>query len=330
MKDILKNTGIVLFFCFVFTLFIVSFTPYPASYLVHQLFSNGGPAKPPSDYKTVKSTITIEKDLTYDSLLPNNRYDLIRPKEVKGKLPVILWVHGGAFVGGQKEDVSIYANTLAAEGYAVVNMEYALAPGSKYPGPLIQMSDLYQELKTQADHYKLDMSSLFLAGDSAGGQVVTQFELAQLDKAYSKLIGLPQDIKPETIKGSLLFCTPFSLKEMGQSTGSTVADYFIKNIGWAYTGEANWSESSLVKEADLQEQVNTTLPPVFITDATANSFTEQGQAFGKKMKKLGAEVTEVYHDNKENLQHEYQFDLTLPASKKTLNAVKDFLNQNKD
>ena len=330
MKDILKNTGIVLFFCFVFALFIVSFTPYPASNLVHQLFSNGGPAKAPSDYNSIKSEITIEKDLTYDSLLPSNRYDLIRPKKNKGKLPVILWVHGGAFVGGQKEDVSIYANTLAAEGYAVVNMEYALAPGSKYPSPLIQMSDLYQELKKQADRYNLDMETLFLAGDSAGGQVVTQFELAQLSKSYSKLIGLPQDIKPETIKGSLLFCTPFSLKEMGQSTGSKVIDYFIKNIGWAYTGEANWSESELVKEADLQEQVNSAFPPVFITDATENSFTEQGKAFGRKMKELGTEVTEVYHDKKENLQHEYQFDLTLPASKKTLVAVKEFLNKNKD
>ena len=63
--------------------------------------------------------------------------DVYRPKALEGKkLPVIVSVHGGAWVYGDKERYQYYCMDLAKRGFAVVNFTYRLAPEFKYPAPL--------------------------------------------------------------------------------------------------------------------------------------------------------------------------------------------------
>lgn len=327
MKEMLKEAGIVTLVCLIFTVFIILFTPYPASELVYQQFKTGSPAQAPSDYQQLKKEVMIHSDLTYHSLLPSNKYDLVRPKGSE-KLPVIIWIHGGAYVGGQKADTEIYTTMLANQGFAVANMEYSLAPTNRYPSPLIQVSDLYHELVKQADNYHLDMSQIIMAGDSAGGQIAAQYTNIQLDKDYSKTVNLPQDIPSRDLKGTILLCTPFSLEELTQKSDSFILNYFIKIIGWAYTGTSKWGESELIREADLLQVVTKPFPKTFIADGNKFSFAEQGKAFAKQLKKQGSEVTTVFFDEKESeLMHEYQFDLTLKESIETFEQLGLFLEE---
>lgn len=328
IKKILKDVGIVLLALFIFTLGLIFFTPYPATGLVNSLFAQGGPATAPTDLGQRLDKINNEYDLSYESLIGNNYFDLSRPKTTK-KVPVIIWVHGGAFVGGDKKDNRIYTQMLASEGYAVANMNYSLAPGNKYPSPLIQLSDMYEHLSKNADKYQLNMSQVYFAGDSAGGQIIMQFLNSQLDASYSKQIGLPQIVPVETIKGSLLFCTPFSLQELSDLGDSRIIDYFVKNIGWSYTGERQWLTSDKVKEADLLTVTKEKMPPLFITDGNQFSFEEQGKKFSEKMRSQGTKVKSIFYSNgSEDLMHEYQFDMTLKDSKETYQELVTFLKEN--
>lgn len=325
MKEMLKDTGIVLGVCLLFSLFIVIFTPYPATGLIHALFSGGGPAKEPTNYEQVMDKITVKKDLTYESLIPQNNYDLVLPK-TGDNFPVILWVHGGAYVGGQKEDVAIYANMLAAQGYAVVNMEYDLAPETRYPGPLVQMSDLYRTLTKVADTYSLDLTNLIIAGDSAGGQIASQFINSQINEAYSRELNFLQLVPKDTIKAAVLFCSPFSLNELATTSSLPIVDYFIHNVGWAYTGKADWAKTDIAKEADLLSVVSGDFPPTFITDGNTGSFEAQAKVFAKLLKSQGTTVTTAFYPTSEaKLGHEYQFDMTLPQSQQTFKALVTFL-----
>lgn len=329
MKRFLKDISIILGVLLLFAVGLIAFTPYPATNFINSLFAKGGPAKEPADFQKRMDKIQNYNDLTYQSEQPQNKYDLVRP-DTEEKVPVIIWVHGGAFVGGQKEDNRIYTQMLASEGYAVANMNYALAPGTKYPSPLIQLGELYQELEKQAATYNLDLSKVFFAGDSAGGQISMQFLAIQLDSDYSKKVGLPSVVPVDTIKGGLLFCTPFSLKDLSDLGDSKVIDYFVKNIGWAYTGDRYWLNSNKVKEADLISVVAKKMPPLFITDGNEFSFPVQGQSFAKKMREQGTDVTTVFYpESKEPLMHEYQFDMTLKASQETFEEVKEFIGKHK-
>ena len=326
MKEIVKETGIVMSVCFIFTLFIFLFTPYPATGFIHHLFASGGPAKEPNNYQEVKEQVVTHLELTYPSLINQNTYDLVLPKTGEN-FPVIFWVHGGAYVGGQKEDVSIYANMLAAEGYAVVNMEYALAPETRYPGPLIQLNDVYREVLSQATDYSLNMDQVIFAGDSAGGQIVSQYVNIQVNQAYSDQLNFLAEVPQASIKGALLFCSPYSLTQLATPSDLPVVNYFVKNVGWAYTGNANWLDSPVVSEADLMTVVTANFPPIFITDGNDRSFEEQGKAFAKLLEGQGTTVTTAFYPIDEaKLEHEYQFDLTLPQAAATFQKVIAFLN----
>ena len=71
-------------------------------------------------------------DLTYESKYKENTYDIYYPKQ-QGPVPVLFWVHGGGFVGGDKSGVKEFATKLVSDAnIAVVAMNYELAPDSEY------------------------------------------------------------------------------------------------------------------------------------------------------------------------------------------------------
>ncbi|MGO2100219.1 alpha/beta hydrolase [Vagococcus salmoninarum] len=325
MKSIFKDTGIVLFVCLLLSLFVAVFTPYPAAGVIHQVFSNGGPAKEPTNYLEVNQKIDVQKYLSYPSSAGNNHYDLILPKTT-GKHPVIFWLHGGAYVGGQKEDVSIYTNMLAAEGFAVVNIEYDLAPRTRYPGPLTQLAEVYREIQLKATDYSLDLENVVFGGDSAGGQIVAQFINIQVNEEYAQAAGFARTVDPASIKSAIFFCAPFSLSEATKPLRELpLLKFFVKRIGWAYTGNPDWFESTIIQEADMLTHITGNFPRSFITDAHNFSFEDQGKALAKLLKSQGTEVITAFYDSQEELDHEYQFDMTLPASQATFEKVVEFL-----
>ena len=65
--------------------------------------------------------------------------DVYRPKatNIEEKLPVIVSVHGGGWVYGDKKLYQFYCMSLAQRGFAVVNFSYRLAPESKFPASII-------------------------------------------------------------------------------------------------------------------------------------------------------------------------------------------------
>lgn len=60
------------------------------------------------------------------------------PNNITEKLPVIIWLHGGGFVGGDKSSLKEFATYLAVDTQvAVVAMNYQVAPVLRYPGQLL-------------------------------------------------------------------------------------------------------------------------------------------------------------------------------------------------
>lgn len=82
----------------------------------------------------------------------------------KGPVPVLFWVHGGGFVGGDKSGVKEFATKLVSDAnIAVVAMNYELAPDSEYPNQVLQVNELIKDLLAEEkDDKLLDMEQLFL------------------------------------------------------------------------------------------------------------------------------------------------------------------------
>jgi len=101
------------------------------------------------------------------------RLDVYRPKQASGEdLPVIISVHGGGWVYGDKERYQYYCMSLAQRGFAVVNFTYRLAPEHKFPAPLEDMNLVCKWVMKRAGRFHFDTERIFAVGDSAGAHLL--------------------------------------------------------------------------------------------------------------------------------------------------------------
>lgn len=302
------------------------FTPIPASLLVRKIF-DGGMAIAPENYVEIAARVKVVEDVDYESKYKSGTLDVFSPEGNTKLLPTILWVHGGAFVGGDKDDVDEYATQIAEKGFHVISMNYALAPETTYPTQVKQIAEVYQFLQKRSAEYNLDMNQVFLAGDSAGAHMVAQFAMIQTNPEYAKTMKIEGVMDPATISGTLLLCGPYDLMKFTDiADGSKVLDFFIGRIAWAYIGEKDWISNPDFAPLSIVDHVNKDFPTSFIMDGTTNTFTDHGKLLATKLSSLGVDVSTVFYDEEGlELKHEYQFEMNNEYSVNTFNKLVEFL-----
>ena len=319
----LKIISLILLGFILLIVVLVVFTPYPSAALVKKIFE-GGVAVKPNDYDDIFHKTVHYENLLYESHFAENQLDIISPKDRNELLPIILWVHGGAFVAGDKSDITEYAVQIAANGYHVVNMNYALAPKGRYPSPLLQMNDAYRWILNNADKYHFDTSNIVFAGDSAGAQIVSQYALIQTNTDYAKKLDMTPIVARENIAGLLLYCGPFDIQQLSHLSDNKIVAFLLNRVGWAYMGERKWQTSETTRLASTIDHVTRDYPPAFITDGNVMTFEAHGKALVKKLQQLQVPVVEKFYSSAK-LPHEYQFMMNTPEASKTLEVTLQFL-----
>lgn len=103
--------------------------------------------------------------------------DVYRPSG-PGPHPVLLYVHGGAFIMLSKETHWIMALGFARRGYLVFNINYRLAPEHRYPAAVEDACAAARWVVENAHRYGGDASRLVYAGESAGANLATTLAIA--------------------------------------------------------------------------------------------------------------------------------------------------------
>jgi Esterase/lipase len=297
-------------------------SPVPASMLMRKMFETPNLA-PPDGYTAMETAVTAHTNLTYPSEYADNTLDIYLPKQADTALPVILWVHGGAYVGGDKSDARYYCTALASNGYAVISMNYQRAPEATFPTPIVQIADAYAWITSAEESYSLDPTKLVLAGDSAGAHSAALFALIQRNPAYAEKFSFTASLPPEHLKGLLLYCGPYNVQTTGDI--SNVFGLMINRAGWAYFETRNWA-TEMDDQATVKHHITAQFPPSFITDSAANSFDKQGKELAEELKKLNVPVTSYFPAAElEKTTHEYQFLMNTPAGAECYRLTLKFL-----
>lgn len=108
--------------------------------------------------------------------------DVYRPRERAGRLPVVLYVHGGGFRILSKDSHWVMGLVFARAGYVVFNISYRLAPRHPFPAGLQDVLTAYAWVLDHAHEYGGDASRLVLAGESAGANLVTAATIASVQR----------------------------------------------------------------------------------------------------------------------------------------------------
>lgn len=112
-----------------------------------------------------------EESFVYSRFCGGLSLQLYRPLEASSPLPLVVAIHGGSWRSGDRLELPGLARYLAARGYAVASIDYALAPGAVFPGPVEDVRDAVGFLRSRAGELGLDASRFVLLGRSAGAQI---------------------------------------------------------------------------------------------------------------------------------------------------------------
>ncbi len=112
-----------------------------------------------------------------------HRLDVIAPTTNSDQAsPVLIFVHGGAFVRGERTDGHIYDNVLhyfARHGFLGINATYRLAPQHQWPAAAEDLAGVVAWVQKNAVRYGGDPNKIFLMGHSAGAVHVASYALME-------------------------------------------------------------------------------------------------------------------------------------------------------
>jgi acetyl esterase/lipase len=118
-------------------------------------------------------------DIPYAPLSPSQKLDIYLPNEGDGPFPVIVAIHGGAFMGCDKADMQVLPMLEGLKrGYAVVSINYRMSGEAKFPALVQDAKVAVRWVRANAKQYELDPQKIVAWGGSAGGYLSTMLGIS--------------------------------------------------------------------------------------------------------------------------------------------------------
>jgi len=132
-----------------------------------------------ADLRAAREDVAVLENVPYGSHPVAHQLDIYRPRYARGLLPVLLYIHGGAFVLGSKDTHRSLALLNAQRArYLVFNINYRLAPGHPFPSAIADACAAYRWVAQHARQYGGDPERIVVAGESAGGNLALGVAIA--------------------------------------------------------------------------------------------------------------------------------------------------------
>jgi len=298
-------------------------SPWPESLLIRHAFEKNSAAVSLALEKYVPSGITQVENQQYQSGDKDAYLDVFYASQTSKQQPTIVWVHGGGWVSGNKDDIDNYMKILASKGFTTVSVNYSIAPEKQYPVPLIQLNEALGYVQQNAQRLHIDSSRIVLAGDSAGSQIVAQTANAITSSSYAKTIGLHPTLAATKLRGLLLNCGAYDL---ALPNYSGPFGGFLRTVLWAYSGKKDFLQDPKLKTASVVNYLTPQFPTAFITAGNVDPLLSQSTELASKLKTLGVKTSTLFYpsDHQPQLSHEYQFDLETADAQNALKQMVTF------
>lgn len=232
-----------------------------------------------------------------------NLLDVYRPKNEEGKLPVILSVHGGGWVYGDKDVYQWYCMDLAKRGFAVVNYSYRLAPEYQYPASFEDTTTVCNWIINNQNEYGFDTEHIYGVGDSAGAQMLSLFTCALANENYHVPYDLPNNFQ---FKAIALNCGVYLMQPDTLGDTAKLMEDYLPNKG---TKEEFHEISSI-------NYITENYPPCFIMTCPGDFLKEAPSYLIPVLEKNQVPFIYRHYGNKENpLKHVFHCDLQLEDAK---------------
>lgn len=215
------------------------------------------------------------KGLTY-------KVGIFEPLRESGKLPCLIYAHGGAF----SYKASAYHKKLAymyAAGASckVFFPDYHLTPKYPYPAAYEDVLALYKHLMEHAEEFGINAEKIGAAGDSAGASIAAlicnRYEREGLKRPYLQMLVYPlTDITMQT-------------ESMKRYTDTPLWNSRNNKRMWAYYCRGLETEASYAA-SPMHSDLPQIIPDTYIETAEYDCLHDEGIQYGEKLQEAGARV----------------------------------------
>lgn len=157
----------------------------------------------------------VLRDVPYvENGAPSQRLDLLLPAG-EGPRPLVVFIHGGAWKGGDKRNNP--AARLAERGYAVASINYRLSQEAVFPAQIHDCKAAIRFLRGKAGEYGIDPDRVAVWGSSAGGHLVALLGVTGDVPALEGTLGVTN--QSSRVQAVVNFFGPANLLTMGAQSG---------------------------------------------------------------------------------------------------------------
>lgn len=248
----------------------------------------------------------------------NLKLDIYRSAERLAGCPVLMQIHGGAWIVGSRKEQGLPLMTrLARRGWVCVSVDYRLSPHATFPDHLIDLKRAIAWIRSHIGEHGGDPARLAVTGGSAGGHLCSLVALTANEAAYQPGF--------EEVDTSVLACVSFY----------GVYDFTDRDGVWQHDGLARLLEKQVMK-ASLEEareayeaaspmsRIHGSAPPFMIVHGTHDTMApvEQARRFCRRLRERSQNP--VVYVELPGAQHAFEI---FPSLRTTfvLNGVERFL-----
>jgi acetyl esterase/lipase len=237
----------------------------------------------------------IFRDIPYvpGSLLKTQTLDLYIPKDAKQPTPLIIFLHGGGWRGGDK--TNHLSPGLLKAGYALASVNYRLTTEAIFPAQIHDVKAAVRWLRAHAKEYNYDPDRIGVWGYSAGGH------LAQLVGTSSRVLALEGNggnlDQSSKVQAVISWAGISDLTTIGGQAGKDNQLQLHKpvNLVSMFLGAHPNENKSLAWAASPIAYLSPDTPPMLIVHGEKDDVVpiEQSEQLYKAMKKAGLDATIV-------------------------------------
>lgn len=303
-------------------------SPWPSVLLIRYAFTTGAANANNALEKHVPQGISSILNEHYDKNDPDAFLDVYFPSKIEATddtLTAVVWVHGGGWISGSKEETCNYYKILASKGYTVIAIDYSIAPEKKYPTPLRQTNAALGYLSENSKRLHVNASKFVLAGDSGGSSIVAQVANIISVPSYSRLLEIKPTITRSHLSGLLLYCGPYNLRAANLNGEFGTA---LKSFLWSYSGGTDFMTNSKFATITLVDYVTSDFPPAFISAGNADPLLGHSLELAEILGNFGVKIDTLFFpsDHIPAQPHEYQFNLDSDEGQLALHRSVKFLS----
>jgi acetyl esterase len=263
--------------------------------------------------KPERHGIEVLKNISYG---PENehRLDIYRPIERQEPLPVVLYVHGGGFRILSKDTHWVAGLAFARRNYVVVNIDYRLAPKFRYPAAPQDVCAAYCWLIDNISSYGGDGSRIALAGESAGGNLITSLCLSaccRRDEDWARAVWQTGVVPRAVLPAAALLQVSDPHRFLRLSTPPPWYQWDrIAEVSALYLPKDKLHSLDLANPLlflETAEGTDRPLPPFYLSVGTADPIANDSLRLERALKRLGTEVKASYFQNEPHAFHMFVF-----------------------